>query len=210
MTDAGAFERVVQGVFDRHGRLDLFFNNAGIGGPYAEMHEVTLADWRRVLEVDLHGVVYGIAAVYPRMVKQGFGHIVNTASIAGLIPTPMMGLYSTAKHAVVGLSKTLRVEARAHGVRVTVVCPGLIDTPFFRNSVQYGAVSYEKSQTLAPPLLSAEACARVMIKRLPSNPAVLPVTGLAWAAWWLWRAWPRLTLWLAEKQLAQVRRLRGR
>ncbi|HEX3947790.1 MAG TPA: SDR family NAD(P)-dependent oxidoreductase, partial [Acidimicrobiales bacterium] len=85
VTDAEAVEALVRSVADRHGRIDLLFNNAGIGaGGPAET--LSLADWRRVIDVDLYGVVHGVAAAYPLMVRQGSGHIVNTASLAGLVP----------------------------------------------------------------------------------------------------------------------------
>jgi short-subunit dehydrogenase len=89
----------------------------------------TIDDWRYILDVNLMGVVHGIHAAYPRMVEQGFGHIVNTASMAGLIPTPMTTSYGTTKAAVVALSRALRVEAAEYGVRVSVICPGVIRTP---------------------------------------------------------------------------------
>ncbi|HTY97182.1 MAG TPA: SDR family oxidoreductase [Solirubrobacteraceae bacterium] len=128
VADAGGFQRAVGEVRDGHGRLDLLFNNAGIGigGP---VEELELAHWERTIDVNLRGVMHGVVAVYPLMVEQGHGHIVNTASLAGLLPFPFGVPYGMTKHAVVGLSVSLRGEARAHGVRVSAVCPGVIDTP---------------------------------------------------------------------------------
>lgn len=128
VTDAAAFEALVARVSDEHGRLDLLFNNAGIGvgGPVRAM---TAAYFDRVIDVNLRGVCHGVVAAYPRMCDQGSGHIVNTASLAGLIPSPLLTPYGATKHAVVGLSTSLRAEAAAFGVKVSVVCPGVIDTP---------------------------------------------------------------------------------
>jgi NAD(P)-dependent dehydrogenase (short-subunit alcohol dehydrogenase family) len=128
VTDAEAVASLVRRTAQDHGHLDFMFNNAGIGivGP---VHELTLAHWKRVIDVNLHGVVHGVVAAYPVMIDQGRGHIVNTASLAGLLPSPMLTPYGTTKHGVVGLSESLRMEAAAHGVRVSVVCPGVIDTP---------------------------------------------------------------------------------
>jgi NAD(P)-dependent dehydrogenase (short-subunit alcohol dehydrogenase family) len=128
VTDAEAFEEVVGRTVVDHGRLDLLFNNAGVGMG-GEVADLALAHWNRVIDVNLRGVIYGIAAAYPVMIRQGRGHIVNTASLAGLIPAPLITPYAATKHAVVGLSTSLRAEAASKGVRVTVVCPGVIETP---------------------------------------------------------------------------------
>jgi NAD(P)-dependent dehydrogenase (short-subunit alcohol dehydrogenase family) len=126
--DRGAVAALVDEVAERHGSLDLMVSNAGIalGG---RSHQIPPEHWDRTIDVNLRGVVHGVEAAYPRMVEQGHGHLVNVASMAGLAPTPMTLAYSTTKHAVVGLSTTLRPEAARRGVRVTVVCPGAVETP---------------------------------------------------------------------------------
>jgi NAD(P)-dependent dehydrogenase (short-subunit alcohol dehydrogenase family) len=129
VADAAAVNEVVQGTHGRHGRLDLLFNNAGIGVG-GEPEELSLAHWERAIDVNLRGVLHGCHAAYPLMKEQGFGHIVNTASLAGLGPgLGTTGPYNTTKYAVVGLSLSLRGAGADAGVRVSVVCPGLIDTP---------------------------------------------------------------------------------
>ncbi len=128
VTDADAVAGVVRRFAADHDGLDFLFNNAGIGIG-GEVRELTLAHWQRVIDVNLLSVVHGVTAAYPMMIAQGRGHIVNTASLSGLVPSPLLVPYSTTKHAVVGLSVGLRVEAANHGVRVSVVCPGVIDTP---------------------------------------------------------------------------------
>jgi NAD(P)-dependent dehydrogenase (short-subunit alcohol dehydrogenase family) len=133
-----AVEQDVRGLIEEtavtHGRLDYVFNNAGIaiGG---DARDLTLDQWRQVLDVNLYGVLYGTFAAYPIMVKQGYGSIVNTASAAGLVPLPMVGAYTTAKHAVVGFSRALRLEAAGLGVQVSVVCPGWVRTRIFEHSI---------------------------------------------------------------------------
>jgi NAD(P)-dependent dehydrogenase (short-subunit alcohol dehydrogenase family) len=128
VADAGAVAELIGRVADDHGHLDLLFNNAGVG-VWGDVAELTLAHWNRAIDVNLKGVVHGVVAAYPLMIRQGRGHIVNTASLAGLVPGPLLTPYAMSKHAVVGLSTGLRVEAAAHGVRVSVVCPGIIETP---------------------------------------------------------------------------------
>ncbi len=125
--DADAVEGLVAGVVQRQGRIDLMVNNAGVamGGP---THELTKAHWDHIIDVNLKGVVHGVLAAYPRMLEQGHGHIVNTASAAGLAAPPFVVPYTATKHAVVGLSLGLRPEAASRGVRVSVLCPGTVET----------------------------------------------------------------------------------
>src|SRR5450759_5369328 len=125
---ADAVTQLVDDVVGEHGRLDLMFNNAGIGGG-GEVDELTTAHWTRIVDVNLLGVVSGTVAAHRVMVARGSGHIVNTASVLGLTPAPLATPYAMTKHAVVGLSLSLRAEAAARGVRVSVVCPGVIETP---------------------------------------------------------------------------------
>jgi NAD(P)-dependent dehydrogenase (short-subunit alcohol dehydrogenase family) len=126
--DADAVAAVVGDAVAAHGRLDLIFNNAGIGIG-GDLLELGVAHWDRAIDVNLRGVVHGVMAAYPVMTRQRSGHIVNTASIGGLITPPYLAPYVATKHAVVGLSLALRSEAAAHKVGVTVVCPSWTDTP---------------------------------------------------------------------------------
>jgi NAD(P)-dependent dehydrogenase (short-subunit alcohol dehydrogenase family) len=128
VTDATAVAELIERTASDHGHLDLLFNNAGVG-IMGDAAELTLAHWQRAIDVNLRGVVHGVVAAYPIMIRQGRGHIVNTASLAGLIPSPGLTPYGMTKHGVVGLSMSLRMEAVRHGVRVSALCPGVIDTP---------------------------------------------------------------------------------
>ena len=107
VTDAEAVTRAVRAFVSAHGRLDYLFNNAGVA-VVGETKSMSGADWRRVLDVNVSGVVHGVHAAYPILIQQGSGHIVNTASAAGLLPIPGAVAYATSKHAVVGLSTSLR------------------------------------------------------------------------------------------------------
>lgn len=126
--DADAVSELVRATAREHGRLDLLANNAGIAVS-GEPEELSLDHWNRAIDVNLRGVVHGCHAAYPLMKEQGSGHILNTASIAGLIPCPAsMAPYSMTKFAVVGLSLALRAAGADRGVRVSVLCPGWTDT----------------------------------------------------------------------------------
>src|ERR1700688_442868 len=123
-----SFERAAATAVEQSGRIDYLFNNAGIVVT-GEVDSYTLETWNNVLDVTLRGVVHGIQAVYPIMIGQHSGHIVNTASIAGLATMPASTSYSATKRAIVGVSRSLRIEAERHGVQVSVLCPGMVSTP---------------------------------------------------------------------------------
>ena len=116
------------------GRVDILCNNAGIGIA-GRLEDLTLEDWEEIININLWGVIYGCHFFHPRMIEQGGGgHIVNTASGAGLAPLNMMTAYCTTKYAVVGLSETLQAEAALHGIRVSALCPGIVITNITRTS----------------------------------------------------------------------------
>jgi NAD(P)-dependent dehydrogenase (short-subunit alcohol dehydrogenase family) len=128
VSDRASVEALADAVFDAEGAVDVLHNNAGVGhaGP---VDETALDEWQRVLGVNLMGVVHGIHYFVPRMLRQGRpAHVVNTASMAGLVPVAEMAPYATSKHAVVGLSESLNAELAPRGIHVTAVCPGFVNT----------------------------------------------------------------------------------
>ncbi len=197
VTDAASVERVVDDAVAAHGRLDYLFNNAGIA-TLGDARHMTLTDWNRLVDVNLRGVIHGVSAAYPVMIRQGFGHIVNTASLAGLIPTPGATGYATTKHALVGLSVSLRGEAAAYGVRVSVVCPGFIDTPI-KDAIQWLSSDRDTMLNSLPfRLYPTEACARDILRGVARNRAIIVVTAHAKIASRLYRIAPRLMLRLSQ------------
>jgi NAD(P)-dependent dehydrogenase (short-subunit alcohol dehydrogenase family) len=126
--DPAAVEALAQQTMDRFGRVDVACNNAGVMGPIAPSWELDPAVFRWLIDVALLGVIYGVQAFVPRMIAAGRGHILNTASMAGLMPLPGITPYGVAKYAVVGLTESLRVELarNASGVGATVLCPGYV------------------------------------------------------------------------------------
>jgi NADP-dependent 3-hydroxy acid dehydrogenase YdfG len=113
---------------ERFGRLDVLVNNAGIG-PISFFDDLRVEEWEEMIDVNIKGVLYGIAAALPVFRKQGFGHFVNIASTAGLIVRPTMAVYAGTKFAVRAISEGLRQEA-GEKLRVTVVTPGFVHTDF--------------------------------------------------------------------------------
>lgn len=134
VADSEAVTAHVQDVARQHGRIDALFNNAGIGVG-GDLRELNLAHFDRSLDVNVRGVVHGILAAFPIMKAQGSGIIVNTASAAGLLGLPLMAPYAMSKHAVVGLSNSLRFEAAEHNVQMNVLCPMAIETPLLETDI---------------------------------------------------------------------------
>jgi NAD(P)-dependent dehydrogenase (short-subunit alcohol dehydrogenase family) len=212
--DASAVASLVADVFSRHGRLDYLFNNAGIavGG---EALDLRLEDWRDAVEVNLMGVVHGVQAAWPRMLEQGFGHVVNTASMAAFLPTAMAAPYAATKSAVFALSRALRLEGAPHGVRVSVLCPGVVRTPILdggrhgrlRNFIPKGTLM-ALNERLRP--MDADAFARRALDDVARNRGVI----IHPAAWRLLPLVNRLAPWLLDvllrREYARVRALLGR
>ena len=118
----------VRAAVDRFGTIDVFYNNAGVEGDVRPITQYPLDTFRRVLDVNVVGVFLGMKHVLPVMLKQNKGSIINTASIAGLIGSPHIAVYSASKHAVIGLTRSAAWECTGTGVRVNCVCPGMIDS----------------------------------------------------------------------------------
>ena len=198
VTDAAAVQRLVGNTVSHEGRIDLVFNNAGIA-MFSDTRDTTLEDWNRLIDVNLRGVVHGLVAAYPLMVRQGSGHIVNTASAAGLIPSPANTAYSATKHAVVGLSLSLRAEAVHHGVRVSVICPGVIKTPLVQTAKIVGPSRERVLADLPIKLYSPDRLAAAVLRGVARNRAVIPFTPEVRVMWWLHRLSPAIPLWIMSR-----------
>ena len=115
---------------ERYGRVDVLVNNAGIGGPASLLHELNPAEWDAIFNTNVRGAFYVMRAVVPLMIPSGAGHIVNISSLAGKNPLPRGAAYSASKWALNGLTYSVAEELRAYNIRVSVVCPGSVDTEF--------------------------------------------------------------------------------
>ncbi|AIT81506.1 SDR family NAD(P)-dependent oxidoreductase [Novosphingobium pentaromativorans] len=130
VSDPEAVEHLAEAAYAEFGAVHMLFNNAGFSR-YGASWDMPMEDWKAVMDTDFYGCLYGIRAFVPRMIAAGEpGHIINTASLAGLVPTPRSAPYAAAKHALVGLSASLRYELEMEQIpiKVTVVCPGYIKT----------------------------------------------------------------------------------
>jgi NAD(P)-dependent dehydrogenase (short-subunit alcohol dehydrogenase family) len=216
--DVTRFEDVaelVNATVEDEGRLDYVFNNAGIGVT-GEVADYTIESWERILGVNLRGVIHGVQCAYPVMLRQGFGHIVNTASMAGLTTSPGMTSYTTTKHAVVALSRALRAEAAGRGIRASVLCPGVIRTPIIqggRHGIFLGPVPEERQRALFRELferlrpMPAPVFARKALDQIARNESIIIIPGWWKVFWWLERVSPAFTSFVARKGFERARRL---
>jgi NAD(P)-dependent dehydrogenase (short-subunit alcohol dehydrogenase family) len=131
VADAQSVEALASHTLAAFGAVHVVCNNAGVGNPPGPIWERTVADWQWVMGVNLWGVAHGVRVFVPILLSQGGpGHIVNTASMAGLLSSPMLGIYNATKHAVVAISETLHAELAGVGsdIKVSVLCPGFVQT----------------------------------------------------------------------------------
>ncbi|MBK6659191.1 MAG: SDR family NAD(P)-dependent oxidoreductase [Proteobacteria bacterium] len=208
VTDADAVAALVGDTVAAHGRLDLMFNNAGISIT-GDARDLSIAQWRRVIDINLMGVVYGSDAAYKAMARQGCGHIVNIASLAGLVPFPTNAPYGATKHAVVGLSLALRAEGEDLGVRVSAVCPGFVDSNIF-NATEVVNASREKLIAGIPfRKVSVEEAATRILDGVARNRAMIVFPAYAQLLWWGYRLVPDLLAPLGRKLIRDLRKIRG-
>ncbi len=217
VSQAGAVEKLIDGTTEKYGRLDYMFNNAGIA-VLGEIRYQTPEQWKRIIDINLLGAISGTTRAYSVMVRQGFGHIVNTASQAGLYLVPGSTAYGTTKHAVVGLSTALRAEGAALGVKVSVVCPGPVNTAIFDSAT---VVLQDKEdvpsdqresngvdffgQMPKSMMTSVDKAAMIILEGVIRNQAIIIFPFLARFLWWLHRINPGI-LDLFGRQMFKVMR----
>jgi NADP-dependent 3-hydroxy acid dehydrogenase YdfG len=136
--DVEGFAELVTRVHEETQRIDFLFNNAGVT-LLGEAHKIPFERWKWLLDINLMGVVHGVLPVYPIMIRQGGGHIINTASIAGVTGYATAAAYTASKAAVLELTRSLRSEARLYGVKVSAACPGYVDSGIFVQERVVGA-----------------------------------------------------------------------
>jgi 2-dehydro-3-deoxy-L-rhamnonate dehydrogenase (NAD+) len=170
--DMGAPEAVataMQNVLDRFGRVDVFINNAGISGPVKALEEYELHEWEQVIDIDLNGVFLGCKAAVPPMKTQGYGRIVNVASIVGKEGVPYLAAYGAAKAGVIGLTKSLARELVETGILVNAVAPVMVETDLLNDMTDWHITNTKAKIPMGRFLQVDELAAIVAFAASPEN-----------------------------------------
>jgi NAD(P)-dependent dehydrogenase (short-subunit alcohol dehydrogenase family) len=208
VSDRAQMREFADAVHAEAGPVDLLLNNAGVGLA-ARFLDTEPEDWDWIVSINVMGVVHGCHFFVPPMVERGRGgHVVNVSSMAGYHASPALAAYSATKFAVLGLSEALREELRPHGIGVTAICPGVINTPITRNARARGAAEDPKTRERVASLYERrnygpDRVARNILKAVERNRSVAPISPEAWVAYAIKRVSPRLAGW-AARRLADV------
>ena len=211
--DADKFKQIVNHIREQEESLDILFNNAGIGIG-GEMQDLDVSHFDRIIDINIRGVMNGIAATYPLMVDQGHGCIVNTASAAGLGPVPLLTPYAMTKHAVVGLSRSLRIEGAHYGVQINALCPTAVETPILDTTGPSDLPSKWKTgvrsyiSKLAPPY-PVDKFANYALNKVAKNQELIVAPYQARIISMLNRLAPGLVLWQTRKYYEEELKERG-
>jgi NAD(P)-dependent dehydrogenase (short-subunit alcohol dehydrogenase family) len=197
---------LVASVTAFEGKLDLMFNNAGIGTD-GEFADLTMDDWRRMANVNFWGVVYGTDAAFRYMKDRGSGQIVNVSSLAGLIPGGLMTSYVATKHAVTGLTLGLRPEGRVYGVRVNLLCPGFLETEIHDHSRKVtDYLREEPSRGKKSPFPTAAKVIGQMMRGVERDRAIIVAPRLHKVFWWMYRLVPASVPLMWEKIIRHLKK----
>ncbi|MCP5068860.1 MAG: SDR family NAD(P)-dependent oxidoreductase [bacterium] len=169
VSDHGSVSAAAERAIEAFGKVHILCNNAGVA-PAGPLDETTPEDWKWCLGVNLMGVVHGIQILVPRIKEHGEGgHVVNTASIAGLMALPTVGIYAATKYAVVGISETLRGELLPDGIGVSVLCPSFVKTRLhegYRNRPSELSVGPEEPNEFMAQMLAVATEPKVIAERV--------------------------------------------
>ena len=178
VADPASVEALAEAVFAADGHVDVLHNNAGIGHG-ANIEATTVEDWQRVIGINLLGVAYGVQSFVPRMLRQGRpASVINTASMAGIVPTAKMAPYCASKFGVVGLSEALNAELSGRGIHVSAICPGIIDTPIIATGIMRGevaAIQEKASEFYARRGASPDEVAQAVLRTIAKHRLIVTV-----------------------------------
>lgn len=200
VTNEKQISEATKTVLDRFGRVDLLINNAGISQRSLAI-DTQMETYRKIFDVDVFGQIALTKAVLPSMIENQSGHIAVTASVAGKMGVPFRTGYCGAKHAVMGFYDALRAEVDHHGIHVSTIVPGFIQTAISENAVSGDGSKFGGADRDISGGMQAEECAKVIVKGLCKQKPEIPVgKGMEMHALWIKRFFPNFLFKLMLKQ----------
>ncbi len=191
-SDRSAIEALINLGLERFAQIDVLINNAGICMS-APMAKTTIEDWERIINVNLWGYIYTINALLPHFLARKQGNIINVGSFGGKVPLPKMTAYCTTKHAIVGLTETLRLELEPQGIHVSGVHPSVTNTDFLERAIFKDSDRQKMKQMMSSPLSSQpEDVAKVILDAV-KHPQAEVIVGSAKVPAFLNRLFPGIT-----------------
>lgn len=208
VTDTAAVSSAADTILNKHGMIDLLFNNAGIA-TVGDFLSIPAEEWDAIFKINVMGIVNCSNAFVPSMIrKSAGGHVINTVSAAGYFPNSYMAAYVATKYAALGISGCQRLEWEKYGIRVTAVCPGIIHTNIIKNMRVFGVAAragikenIEKGYIKRG--YSPDKVAMVVLNNLSRSPFILPVSPESWVMYLLMRLKPSSTY--LQKRLGRSR-----
>jgi len=170
--DRNSWQAAYRAASGRFGAVDILINNAGISFDGDELVDIKPESFHQIVGINLEGVYNGLITIGPQMREQGFGHIINTASVMALVPgLARMGIYSATKAAVVALSEALRGEMAPYGVGVSVLCPGLVTSNLRANTVKLGGIikTTDRHANAKPTEMPAREAGELVVRGISEN-----------------------------------------
>ena len=207
VTSEEEIKKLIEQTAAKHGRLDYMFNNAGIA-IQGEVRDMEKEHWDRIININLLCALHGTVSAYTLMVEQGFGHIVNTASVLGLVSIATNCLYITTKHAIVGLSTSLRAEGAGLGVKVSVICPGFVQTGLYDAATVQKADNNEFYAQIPFKRMDVTKAAQEILKGVERNKAIIVFPFHARVMWWLHRIHPNAMDLMNKEAIKGFRKIR--
>lgn len=190
--DEKAYELAIGGILRVSKSIDFLFNNAGVT-QLGEAQNIPFERWKWLLDINLMGVIHGTHLVYPTMIAQGKGHIINTASVAGATGYATAAAYTASKAAILEFSRSLRAEAKGYGVKVSVACPGYVDSGIFEQDRIVGADRDAVLRDLPVKMITPEDAASQLLAGVARDKRAIVFPFSARLLWWISHWAPSLT-----------------
>jgi short-subunit dehydrogenase len=190
VTDYEEMTKLFSDIKKSKGKIDILFNNAGIGGTLP-LEQATMEHWKKIVNINLFGVINGVMAAYPIMKGQKSGRIINTSSLAGIMPFPGQVLYNTTKYAITGLSLSLIKEAEENNIQISILCPGMVKTRIFYKPI-IGDEAPESDVKIPTEAISVDEAIKDIFEGIEKKKQIIITPKYLRKYYWIYKLFTRL------------------